>query len=446
MRRPSRLAVRIYLTVLVQFLVVALALEASRRASTLPPFGEKQARFVADDLARVYDDPPRLVEEVERVARTLEWTIEVRDGAGRVVARADAPTLRDQHPMPRARAALPLNDGRVATLDYDVFPPGPPPGLSSPATFGLVLLVSVVASVLMARSLTRPLAVLASVARDLGAGKLEVRARFARTDEIGEVAQAFDDMAGRLTRLVLAERELLANVSHELRTPLARVRVALDIAREAGPEQALEAIADIGEDLAELERLVDDVLASARLAQAAAGGPAAALPLRKERIETRALLERSVVKFRARHRERALEARFDDALPDLVVDPVLVRRVVDNLLENAHKYSRAAGGPIALEARRADGGVTIVVRDRGVGLAPADLARVFEPFFRADRSRSKATGGLGLGLTLVRHVVAAHGGTVDLASEPGAGTVATVTLPAVDAEGAGPAVGFAARG
>lgn len=433
MRRPSRLAVRIYLTVLVQFLVVALALEASRRAGKLPPFGEKQAHFVADDLARVYDDPPKLADEVARAARTLEWTIEVRDASGAVVARADAPTPSPERAMPRARAPIPLGSGRAASLEYDVHPPGPPPGLSSTATFGLVLLVTLVASVLMARSLTRPLAVLTSVARELGAGRLEARARFARKDEIGEVAQAFDDMAGRLTRLVLAERELLANVSHELRTPLARVRVALDIAREAGPDQALEAIADIGEDLAELERLVDDVLASARLAQAAAGGPAAALPLRKQRVETRALLERSVTKFRGRHRDRALEARFDDALPDLVVDPVLVRRVVDNLLENAHKYSRAAGGPIDLEARRTAAGVTIAVRDRGVGLSATDLARVFEPFFRADRSRSKATGGLGLGLTLVRQVVTAHGGTVELASEPGQGTVATVTLPAAGA-------------
>ena len=159
MRRPSRLAVRIYLTVLVQFLVVALALEASRRAGKLPPFGEKQAHFVADDLARVYDDPPKLADEVARAARTLEWTIEVRDASGAVVARADAPTPSPERAMPRHRSRSGADAPRSSTTCTR-------PGrrrLSSTATFGLVLLVTLVAS--RHGALLTPLAVLTSAAR-----------------------------------------------------------------------------------------------------------------------------------------------------------------------------------------------------------------------------------------------------------------------------------------
>jgi signal transduction histidine kinase len=103
--------------------------------------------------------------------------------------------------------------------------------------------------------------------------------------------------------------------------------------------------------------------------------------------------------------------------------------LLDNLLDNAHEYSDRAETPVSMEVRTDDGAVVIDVRDEGIGIAPEDQARLFEPFFRVDRSRTRATGGIGLGLLLARRIAEAHGGTLTIASELGKGTTATVRLP-----------------
>jgi signal transduction histidine kinase len=320
-----------------------------------------------------------------------------------------------------------LADGRAGTLEYDVHPPRRF-GMNASTIVALAVVVGAVGAFLTARSLARPLSQLSSVARKFGSGRLDVRAGMDRKDEIGDVARAFDDMADRIASLLLAERELLANVSHELRTPLARIRVALEIASEHEPSIGLEELAEIGEELAELERIVEDVVATARLAREDTGS-AASLRLRTERIDPSALLDRSVARFRARHADYPLRVDLSRELPFIDVDPVLIRRVFDNLLDNAQKYGSLDGRPIELHARDDGDALVVEVRDQGSGMAKSDLARVFEPFFRADRSRTRATGGLGLGLALVKRVVDAHGGTVVLESNVGVGTVARVRVP-----------------
>ena len=297
---------------------------------------------------------------------------------------------------------------------------------------GFVLVVVGVSSWLLARTLTRPLRTLSRAARELGAGQLDARAGLVQRDELGDVSQAFDEMAARVAALLRAERELLANVSHELRTPLARIKMALAYAAEGNADAARESFADITEDIDELERLVTDILTAARLElgdAAAAGIP----PLRCERVEPADLLEHAASRFRAAHPDRALRVDVASALPPIEGDPVLLRRVVDNLLENAHAYSERAADPVELVARaeRREGGngLAIDVVDRGVGIAPDDLARIFRPFFRADRSRTRATGGLGLGLTLAKRIVDAHGGRLELTSEVDQGTQARIWLP-----------------
>jgi signal transduction histidine kinase len=240
------------------------------------------------------------------------------------------------------------------------------------------------------------------------------------------VAHAFDEMAERVTHLLRAERELLANVSHELRTPLARIRVALDLASEGDTEVARESLADIAGDLEELEQLIGNVLAAARLDLTV--GPSTIPPLDRQPVDLRELVDRAATRFRAAHPARALVV--DDFEAQVVVDgdPVLLRRALDNLLENANKYTEKpeSGVELRVDASR---DVRIRVVDHGVGIGPDDLKKMFRPFFRADRSRTRATGGLGLGLLLVRRIIEAHGGTVDLESELGRGTVATIVLP-----------------
>ena len=325
---------------------------------------------------------------------------------------------------------------RYTAAEQANLPPPPPVGL----LVGAVIVVVGVGAYVIARSIAPPLAALAETTRAFGKGKLDVRARLDRKDEIGEVAQAFDDMAERLARLIVAERELLANVSHELRTPLARIRVALDIASESAERTGTEgmggiSLADIAQDLAELERIVEDVLASARLAldSSSGGGVASGLPLRTQPGDVRALLDKSVALFRVGHPDRNLEVDVADTLGTMQADPVLLRRVIDNLLENAHKYTDKADREIRLRARveeAKDGErAVIAVVDRGIGISDDDQKRLFEPFFRVDRSRARSTGGLGLGLLLARRIVEAHGGTLTIASVLNEGTTATVTLP-----------------
>jgi two-component system OmpR family sensor kinase len=236
-------------------------------------------------------------------------------------------------------------------------------------------------------------------------------------------------MAERIQQLILAEKELLANVSHELRTPLARIRVALDIAGEADAETGRMSMTEIGVDIAELESIIDDIVTSTRLEIARGGAPMAGFALHMEEIGPEAICDRAQERFRARHVVRPLRVEVEEKLPVVRADPVLLRRVVDNLLENAHKYSPDPATEVSLRLRRAPGGVVFEIGDGGIGIAPEDVPHVFAPFFRAERSRARGGGGVGLGLTLAKRIVDAHGGSIEVESAVGAGTTMRVFLP-----------------
>jgi signal transduction histidine kinase len=295
---------------------------------------------------------------------------------------------------------------------------------------GLVILG--IGSYLTARWIVGPLNELSRAAAALGEGDLHARTGLTRKDELGEVGRAFDRMAERIQKLMLAEKELLANVSHELRTPLARIRVALDIAGEGDAEAGRLSLAEIGLDLSELETLIDDILTATRLQlESDRTVLASRFELHTEEIGPEVIGERAAERFRMRHPHRPLEVDITRDLPLVSADPVLLRRVVDNLLENAHKYSPDEASTITLRVRAHEGGgTTFAVIDRGMGIQPEDLPHVFTPFFRAERSRARGTGGVGLGLTLAKRIVDAHGGTIDVTSASGTGTTVQVVLPA----------------
>ena len=329
--------------------------------------------------------------------------------------------------------AVSMRGGKTWHLAF-LLPERAPP---TPVLWRLLLLVIVVvgiSSVLIGRSLVRPLRRLAAAAHDLGAGKLDTRVQMNRSDELGQVATAFDQMADRVAHALRVEKELLANVSHELRTPLQRIHIAVELAAEGDAATARDSLSEIAEDLGELERIVEDVLTASRLSlrEGADHVPAsAAPPLRPETVDLVGLLEKSAARFRTAHPERPLRVTLADGLPLLAADPILLRRVIDNLLDNAHKYSDDAHSEICLSALATSRGVVVEVRDRGLGISPLDLQRIFEPFFRADRSRTRTTGGLGLGLALARRIVEAHQGTLTIESSAGIGTTARIELPVV---------------
>jgi two-component system OmpR family sensor kinase len=306
---------------------------------------------------------------------------------------------------------------------------GPPPLPWAPLLtfFASGVLIVGGGAVLSWRWMARPLAELSKVARALGSGDLKARARLDRSDEVGELGRGFDDMAERIEGLVLTQKELLANVSHELRTPLARIRVALDIASEGDANAARSSLEEISVDLGELEGMINDILTTTRMELQSGAHTNTGFALRRSNVAPGSIAQRAGERFRTRYPERSLSVSVAEALPEIHVDATLFRRVLDNLLDNAYKYS-PDGGDISLGVAGGGSEIVFEVIDRGMGIAQRDLPRVFEPFFRAERSRSRGTGGVGLGLTLAKRIVEAHGGRIDLDSGAGGGTRARVSV------------------
>ncbi len=444
-RLPARLFWRVYLNGLVLLVLVALSLFAVGAALGRPGLPHNPRRFVEYAALRVGDlraDPQRLAHELARVHDTFGADVTVYQG-GSVLASNVDPPLAPLSPEDEARLVRGsfVISHRHAAARVEGDPPAyvilkgniPATSLLRGASFlGAVLLALVIASIPLARAIAAPLERLGRAVRAFGAGDLSARARLRERGEVGEVAEAFDQMADRIQALLRTEKELLANVSHELRTPLARIRVALDLAAEGDLERSRRYLAEIGTDLEELTQLIDDVLTAARLDLASGRYPGAELPLRRERVDGRDLVLRAAERFRAAHPERELELDVDPQLPVLDADPGLLRRVLDNLLDNARKYSDE-GARITLAARPEDGALSVEVADGGIGLDEADLARLFTPFFRSDRSRARGTGGVGLGLALAKRVVEAHGGSITAQSEPGKGMRVRFSVPAAAA-------------
>jgi two-component system OmpR family sensor kinase len=307
---------------------------------------------------------------------------------------------------------------------------GAPPRWTLPVTFVCGLLVLVIGALVTARWIVRPVERLTQTARALGRGDLRARSRLDRADEIGDLGRRFDEMAERIQALLVTEKELLANVAHELRTPLSRIGVALDLASEGDAEAARSSLAEIAVDVGELETIVDDILTAMRFELGGDRASMPELPMRREATSPASIATASADRFRNRH-ARPLEVEVASELADIDADPVLLRRVIDNLLENSHKYTPERDAPIRLRVVSAIDGARFEVIDRGAGIAAQDLPRIFTAFFRGERSRSRETGGVGLGLTLAKRIAEAHGGRIEIASELGAGTTVAVTIPAL---------------
>jgi signal transduction histidine kinase len=480
-RRPGRLLLRIYLVGLAQLVLVSVVLFLARSLIVEKPFRHgfnRHIQYNVREWGELRDDPAALQASLDRAERMLDAQVTVRDASGRLIASnasPPAPALSaaelealsrpggtagqpggpgrggpggrggpagpplpgvpppgPQAPLPMLTLPIPERGPVQAYVSILMRPPTPP---SENTTFivAAVLVCTAITSLVFARTLAGPLQRLAQVAREFGAGKLDTRTGFRRRDELGEVAEAFDEMAGRITHLLRSQKELLANVSHELRTPLSRIRVALDLAAEGDAATARELLTDLTEDLSELERLVEDVLTAAKLDLATGGSSGGAPPLRLERVDAQTLVDKAAGRFRTVRPTHTLEVSVDASLPELEADPVMLRRVLDNLLDNAGKYSEPRT-TVRLRARSTGQGLQFEVVDQGIGIDAADLPRVGTPFFRTDRSRARRTGGVGLGLTLARRIVDAHGGTLALESRPGEGTTARITLPAAAPE------------
>jgi signal transduction histidine kinase len=233
-------------------------------------------------------------------------------------------------------------------------------------------------------------------------------------DELRLLAQAFNTMTRRLKSLMETKDRLLADVSHELRSPITRMKVATELL----PEHP--ASTNIIEDLTEMETMVTELLDAARHQ-----GHQATLKL--EMVDLNALAADMAATLAAEPPGVVFTP-----LPDKLegrIDPRQIRTVLKNIIENAQKYSAHQKRSVELSMAQSEEAVEFVIRDHGDGIAADALPHIFDPFYRVDPSRTRQTGGFGLGLSICRTIVAAHGGTIEIQSRPGQGTTVRVRLP-----------------
>ncbi|OIJ66525.1 sensor histidine kinase [Streptomyces mangrovisoli] len=294
---------------------------------------------------------------------------------------------------------------------------------------GLVLAVTVAVTAVIATRLVRPLRALTAAAQQ--PPERHVRVPVTTRDETGILAEAFNDLTERRERLEAQRKAMVSDIAHELRSPLTNIRGWLEVTRDGVVEADAALLASLHEEAVVLQRVIDDL-------QDLAAADAGTLRLHPEPLRADELLGQVA----AAHRVAADAADVTlvtevSGTPWLAADPVRMRQALGNLVSNALRHT-PAGGTVTLGARRDGDDVVLTVADTGGGIAPEDLPQVFDRFWRAEKSRSRRTGGSGLGLPIVRHLLAAHGGTAEAASEPGAGAVFTLRLPGSRAPAAAP--------
>jgi signal transduction histidine kinase len=229
------------------------------------------------------------------------------------------------------------------------------------------------------------------------------------SDELGQLAVAFNEMTGRIRSMLRDKEQLLLDVSHELRSPLARMRLSVELIDDARAADTLRA------DLDEMQRMTTTLLEAARETQPFAD-------VRRGAHDVAALVREVAASFTGLRPGLTLD--LPAAATTALLDPERARVAIRNVFENAVKYSLEDSEPVRVRVERGDETILVTVVDDGVGIPAAELERVFEPFYRVDRSRSKQTGGFGLGLHLALRLMKAQGGSISLASGTPRGVVA----------------------
>jgi len=287
----------------------------------------------------------------------------------------------------------------------------------------LVVAASLIAAALLSRRLVAPLRQLTAAAEALAGGDLAQRVEVRTRDETGELAQAFNRMAGDLEAAEVQRKQMTADIAHELRNPLSVVRGNLEAMLDGVYPVDAEHLEPIYQETLLLQRLVEDL----RLLSLADAGQLE--PIRSD-IDVQELLSGVAEGAQAIAQERGIALHVETSSEPLIVDGDgdRLRQVLGNLLSNALRYT-PAGGAVTLGARQDGRAVQIAVADTGPGIPAEDLPRVFDRLYRGDAARSRAAGGSGLGLAIARALVEAHGGTIAVQSAAGQGTTFLVELP-----------------
>jgi two-component system sensor histidine kinase CpxA len=284
------------------------------------------------------------------------------------------------------------------------------------AGFG-ALLFSALLWLPLVHGVTRALSQMTTVTEQIAQGNFEAKVQQHRRDELGRLGQAINSMAGRLSSFVTGQKRFLGDVAHELCSPLARIQVALGILEQRADDKQKAYVDDVREEVQHMSGLIDELLSFSRAGLAGRD-------IQLQPVQLRPLIETVV------QREVGDTTQIEPHIPaDLRVhgEPQLLSRAIANLLRNAIRYAGTAG-PIRLTAERENSNVRILVQDDGPGVPEAALERIFDPFYRAEASRSRDTGGIGLGLTIVKTCIEACQGTVQARNRHPRGLEVNVTL------------------
>ena len=330
--------------------------------------------------------------------------------------------------------------GIIGALAQASLRPGPDTAVPTVDAIMQVLLWTLLSTILMvavlgaliSNNVTRPVARLTRAAARLAAGNYHQRVRVQTRDELGRLAEVFNEMAaaleadvGELRRQETLRRELVANVSHDLATPLTAIQGFTEALMDGvitDERQREETLALISKEVARLRRLVADLSHLSRMES-----PALRLDLAPLHLWTLVDETLAVLQSESEAKGVGVENRVKMDVPLVSADSDKLTEVLLNLLDNALRYT-SEGGSISIDAQTKDDRVWVWVQDTGAGMEAGEAARIFDRFYRADSSRTASTGGSGLGLAIVKAVVEAHGGEVGATSAPGQGTTIWFSL------------------
>jgi len=275
---------------------------------------------------------------------------------------------------------------------------------------GLILTLTWIAM----RWIMKPINWLSEGVSAIGDGNMEHRLPEKRGDELGKLARAFNKMSGRLREMLEARERLLLDVSHELRSPLTRMKVALEFVQEDKTRDSL-----LG-DVQEMEQMLTEILETARLKSEHGN-------LELQTVDLNKLIQEVCSEFEGKIPGILFDR--DGREYTVHIDIEQIQTVLKNILVNALKYSVPGNDPVHVRLSKDASGYIIEIQDQGQGIPEDELELIFEPFYRVDKSRTKLTGGYGLGLSMCKTIIEAHGGRISVRSKPGEGAAFCIRLP-----------------
>lgn len=258
----------------------------------------------------------------------------------------------------------------------------------------------------LSQRILKPLKLLVKGSQEIADGRYEQRLSFQSRDELGELVQSFNRMAASLASTETMRRELLADVSHELKTPLASIKAYMEGLQDGIIPATAENYQRIEHETTRLQRLVEDL-------QALSQAEAQAIVLRPQSINLEKMLQSLVERFKPQYQEKEIEIRFisPEKTHNIFADSDRLEQVFTNVLGNALQYSNPKG-EVIIRMEEKEKEIIVSIADNGVGLDDDEQRRIFQRFYRVDKSRARASGGSGIGLTIAKSLIEAQGGKI----------------------------------